>query len=109
MYHIVGITPEARDEAEAFRGHAPAAADVIEDAHLEAFYRSYPAPGDRADVVVLSGPQLSVFELGRVAELLAGRPVHPDTALLVTTNFANHEVATRLGYVTAIETAGDTS
>ncbi len=106
MYHVVGITPEARDEAEAFGGRVPATTDVIEDAHLDAFYRSYPAAGDRADVVVLSGPQLSVFELGRVAELLAGRRVHSDTALLVTTNFANHEVATRLGYVPAIEAAG---
>ncbi len=106
MYHVVGITPEARDEAEAFRGQAPAATEVIEDAHLDAFYRSYPAPRARADVVVLSGPQLSVFELGRVAELLAGRRVHPDTTLLVTTNFGNHEVASRLGYVAAIEGAG---
>jgi predicted aconitase len=32
--------------------------------------------------------------------------VHPDTALLITTSFANHEMARRLGYVKAIETAG---
>jgi predicted aconitase len=106
MYHMVGVTPEARDEAEAFRGRTPEATDVIEDADLAAFYRTYPAPGDRADVVVLSGPQLSVFELRRVSELLAGRRVHPDTALLITTSFANHEMARRLGYVQAIEAAG---
>jgi predicted aconitase len=106
MYHMVGITPEARDESEAFHGRSPEAAGVIEDADLLAFYRTYPAPTDRAEVVVLSAPQLSVFELGRVAELLAGRHVHPDTALLVTTSFAHHEVARRLGYVQVIEAAG---
>ena len=45
----------------------------------------------------ISGPQLSLLELRRIAELLGGRKVHPNTALIVTTNFANREVAARLG------------
>src|SRR5436309_3419505 len=53
-----------------------------------------------------SGPQLSVLELRRIAALLDGRRVHANTALLVTTNFANREMAARLGYVKAIEDAG---
>ena len=57
-------------------------------------------------MVVFSGPQLSLLELRRIAELLGGRKVHPNTALIVTTNFANREVAARLGYVGAIEAAG---
>src|SRR5882724_6275467 len=32
MYHMVGVTPEARDETEAFRGAAPEAAHVVADA-----------------------------------------------------------------------------
>ncbi len=106
MFHLVGITPEARDEAEAFRGRAPEAASTVSDADLEAFYRSYPEDRPEVDVVVFSGPQLSVFELRRLAERLAGRRVHPDTALIVTTNFQNRELAARLGYVQAIEDAG---
>ncbi|MGH7320117.1 MAG: aconitase X [Candidatus Rokuibacteriota bacterium] len=106
MYHMVGVTPEARDEAEAFHGRAPTASTAIESEDLRAFYRSYPAPRAEVDVVVFSGPQLSVFELRRVAELLRGRKVHANTALLVTTNFANREMAARLGYVSAIEAAG---
>jgi hypothetical protein len=58
------------------------------------------------DVVVFSGPQLSVLELGRVAELLRGRRVHSNTALIVTTNFQNRELGSRLGHVQAIEAAG---
>ncbi len=106
MYHIVGITPEARDEAEAFRGREPAASCVIDEKTLADFYRSYPEDRAEIDVVVFSGPQLSVLEIRRIAELLAGRKVHPDTALIVTTNFANREMAARLGYVKAIEDAG---
>jgi predicted aconitase len=106
MYHVVGVTPEARDEAEAFRGRRPGARHVIDAAALRAFYAGYPAPRAEVDVVVLSAPQLSVLELRRVAELLDGRRVHPNVGLLVTTNFANREMAARLGYVRAIEGAG---
>jgi hypothetical protein len=106
MYHMVGVTPEARDEAEAFRGGTPGASVVVDEAALRAFYRSYPAERPEVDVVVFSGPQLSVLELRRIVELLRGRGIHPNTALVVTTNFANREMAARLGYVQAIEAAG---
>ncbi len=106
MYHMVGLTPEARDEAEAFRGRAPAASYTIDDAMLAGFYRSYPEDRAEVDVVVFSGPQLSVFEIRRIAERLDGRKVHGNTALIVTTNFANRDIAARLGYVKAIEDAG---
>jgi predicted aconitase len=106
MYHMVGVTPEARDEAEALRGRPPAGSHVIDQAALRAFYASYPAERAEVDVVVFSAPQLSVLELRRVAALLDGRRVHPNTALIVTTSFASREMATRLGYVGAIEAAG---
>ena len=106
MFHMVGVTPEARDEAQAFAGRAPSASHVVDDATLDAFYRSYPMDRATIDLVVFSGPQLSVLELRRLAELLAGRHVHAGTALLATTNFANREMAARLGYVGTIEKAG---
>ena len=106
MYHMVGVTPEARDEAEAFRGRPPAVSVVVDEDALRAFYDSYPAERPEVDVVVFSGPQLSLLELRRLTELLAGRKVHSGTALIVTTNFANREVAARLGYVGTIEAAG---
>src|SRR5207244_12079894 len=31
LYHMIGVTPEARDEAEAFRAAAPEAAHVVAD------------------------------------------------------------------------------
>jgi predicted aconitase len=108
MYHMVGVTPEARDESEAFRARAPEASYVVAGADLDAFYRTYPENSEAIDAVIFSAPQLSVLELRRVAERLGGRRVHGNTALLITTNFANREVAARLGYVGAIETAGGT-
>ncbi len=106
MYHMVGVTPEARDEAEALGGRPPTASHVIDAAALEAFYHTYPEDRAEVDVVVFSGPQLSVLEIRTIAELLDGRRIHAGTALIVTTSFANREVAARLGYVAAIEQAG---
>jgi len=106
MFHMVGVTPEAGDEAQAFGGRPPERSLVVDDRAIRGLYDSYPAAGPEVDVVVLSGPQLSVFELRRVAELLRGRRVHPNTGLVVTTNFQNREAAVRLGYVAAIEAAG---
>jgi predicted aconitase len=106
MYHMVGVTPEARDESEAFGGRAPETSCVVDEADLRAFYRTYPEDRAEVDAVIFSAPQLSVLELARVAALLGGRRVHANTALLVTTNFANREMAARLGHVQAIEAAG---
>ncbi|OGK90898.1 MAG: hypothetical protein A2X50_11790 [Candidatus Rokubacteria bacterium GWF2_70_14] len=106
MYHMVGVTPEARTDADAFRAREPATSHVVDDAALAAFYRTYPENRPEIDVVVFSGPQLSVLELRRVVELLRGRRAHGNTALIVTTDFANREVARHLGYVKAIEDAG---
>jgi predicted aconitase len=106
MFHMVGVTPEAPDEAAAFAGRPPAASHVIDDAALAAFYRTYPEDRAQIDLVVFTAPQLSVLELRRLVELLRGRRVHANTALLITTNFANREMAARLGYVKALEDAG---
>ena len=106
MYHMVGVTPEARDESEALGGLAPEAGHAVEDADLAGFYRTYPEDRAEVDAVIFSAPQLSVLELRRIAALLRGRRVHANTALLVTTNFANREMAARLGDVQAIEAAG---
>jgi predicted aconitase len=106
MYHMVGVTPEARDEAEAFGGRPPEATRTVDAAALRDFYRTYPEDRAEVDAVIFSAPQLSVLELRRIAALLRGRRVHASTALLVTTNFANREMAARLGDVGAIEAAG---
>jgi predicted aconitase len=106
MFHMVGVTPEAPDEAAAFAGGRPAASHVIDDTALDAFYRTYPEDRAEIDLVVFTAPQLSVLELRRLVELLRGRRVHSNTALLITTNFANREMAARLGYVKALEDAG---
>ena len=76
MFHMVGVTPEAQTSETAFGGNR--AAHENHDRHrrdLEAVYRSYRFADAANNVVVFSGPQLSLFEIQRLAELFAGRSV----------------------------------
>jgi predicted aconitase len=106
MFHMVGVTPEAASVDAAFAGREPKRAIKVDDAAIADVYASYPADRDEIDLVVLTGPQLSLFEIKLVAELLDGRSVHGNTRFIITTNQMNHAAATALGYVPAIERAG---
>ena len=46
----------------------------------------------KIDLVVFTGPQLSLFELKLVSELFDGRKVHDATQLIITTNRQNRDV-----------------
>jgi predicted aconitase len=106
MFHLVGVTPEARAVEEAFGGRPPARRLVLERGGLRETYASFRPERERADVVAFTAPQLSIVELRDLAALLGGRRVHPETRLIATTNYQNRAAAERLGYARAIEEAG---
>jgi predicted aconitase len=106
MFHLVGVTPEARTVDEAFGGREPAGSLDVPPGAIQQTYDSFQPEKPEADLVVFSAPQLSVLELREVASLLRGKQVHSQTRLLVTTNAASCSVANQLGYVQAIEDAG---
>src|SRR6185436_10451761 len=70
LFHIVGLTPEARRVIDV------AAADVpvhrVTKGDVDALQKSY-HKDDAVDVVVFSAPQLSLFELRDLAALCKGR------------------------------------
>jgi predicted aconitase len=106
MFHLVGVTPEARTVDEALGGQEPERRLVVERGALEETYRAFVAEKPEADLVVFTAPQLSVLELRGLADRLRGKQVSKGTRLLVTTTEACRSVATQLGYVGAIEEAG---
>jgi hypothetical protein len=102
LFHLVGITPEAgrlRDVG----GDLLPVAHRIEDADLRALRASY-ALTDEVDVVVFSAPQLSLYELRRIAELCEGRRFLKP--LLAVTSPQVKPDADRMGYTGQIERAG---
>lgn len=106
MFHLVGVTPEARSREEAFGGRPPRERLVVEPGDLRRTYASFVPEKSAADVVVFSAPQLSVWELRDLARRLEGKKVHPNTALIATTNYQNRAAAERLGYAQIIRQAG---
>jgi predicted aconitase len=101
LFHMAGITAE-----EAVFAGPPPEAVPIGRAEIDAFLARYAAPGDQLDVVVFGAPQLSLFEIERVAQALDGRRIHPRTTVLITTSPEIKHAADRMGLTTRIEMAG---
>ena len=97
MFHFVGVTPEAPSTL-------PKEKMVIAEKDVAAVYAGYKLGDGDARLVVFSGPQQSLLEMKRLAELFDGRKVQG--SCFVTTNGAVLAQARDLGYAQAIEKAG---
>jgi predicted aconitase len=108
MYHMVGVTPEAPTLKAALGGNRPSGRMRITGADIERVFRSYRNPDGSCNFVVFSGPQLSLLEMRRLAQLFEGRRVHAGTTVLATTGNGVLAQARALGYAQALEGAGVT-
>ncbi len=108
MFHMVGVTPEAPTLQAAFGAQTPPPAWTITDEDLRGVYRGYGLGDGSANLVVFSGPQLSLLEMKDLAARFAGRKVHPGTQVFVTTATSVKASAANLGYLQALEDAGVT-
>lgn len=107
LYHIVGITPEARTEADAFQGEKPSEKVYFGHEELErAKEELSKEPSDQVDIVCIGCPHSSLNEISEVAELLRGRKVDSDVKLWVCTSLSVKSLADRMGYTEVIERAG---
>jgi predicted aconitase len=106
MYHMVGVTPEAMTSAQAFSGRHPDNVIEVTDADIAAVYSAYNYLEAQANIVVFSGPQLSIFEMQNLARLFEGRHVAYGMHVFVTTNLAVCSDAKRLGYLETLEKSG---
>jgi predicted aconitase len=108
MYHLVGVTPEARTLDEAFGGGEPPGALVAEPGWLTQTYATFQPEKPDVDVVVFGTPQLSLFEFRDLARLFAGKTVSDGTRVFLTTSDAVKALADQLGYTRVVEEAGAT-
>lgn len=107
MFHVVGSTPEAATLDEALQ-HREADTEVIDLAELRAIRSELTTTraAGRLGAVSLGTPHASLAELDHVATLLAGRTVHPNIELLVSTGRDVLEAATERGITGALAEAG---
>lgn len=107
LYHMVGITPEARTLDEAFGGRPPAERvgvgrrDIART--LDQMSTGQAGP---VDVVGVGCPHASLDQMQRYAALLRGKRVHTGVQLWICTNAVVEAMARRMGYVEVIEQAG---
>ena len=103
LFHIDGVTPEARIDPALKNGNLPSS-DITE-ADIRALQQSYRV-SDTVDVVVFSAPQLSIIELRDLAGLCEGK--HFKIPLLAVTSPQVKPDSDRMGYTAKIEAAGGT-
>ena len=107
MYHLPGVTPEARSLEEAFGGNPVKATVRYGEAERRIAYENLNCATDRGvDFVMLGCPHNSIEQVWLIASLLEGRKISADTQLWVHTPRALREVADRNGYTRMIIEAG---
>ncbi len=106
MFHLVGVTPEARTAAEAFGGMEPVESFAVNPGDIQRVYSGFQAGAEKPDLVVFSAPQLSLHEIAELASLFDGTTVSPVTRVYVTTSAMVKSEAERLGYARSIEKSG---
>lgn len=104
LFHMVGITPEA-PTLDAVDGGRLASQEITE-ADFDALRSDFGGRGDKVDVVVFAAPQLSLVEMQQVADLLDGKQINKDTALIVCTAPSVYADADRMGLLGRIENSG---
>ena len=97
MFHAVGVTPEAPTFADATGGRPVDRVTVVDrEALAEARTLLTTTDSEQIDSVCLGTPHFSIDEFGALREALAGRQVHDDVRLVVTTSRAiDHELGLR--------------
>ena len=108
MFHMVGVTPEAPSVEAALGGNTPHTEMTIGNAELERLYRGYDLGDGKCDLIVFSGPQLSLWELKDLAERFGERRIRQGTQVFVTSSNGVLSAARKLGYAQKLEAAGAT-
>jgi len=107
LYHMVGITPEARTLDEAFGGRTPAERVAVGRREItRTLEQMSTGEGGAVDVVGVGCPHASIDQMRRYASLLYGKRVHAGVELWVCTNTVVEEMARKMGYVETLERAG---
>ncbi len=100
MFHMVGITPEARFASPPEDGFSISATEIQQTRASMIDISST----EEVDFVSLGCPHLSIKEVARIAELLAGKTVNKE--FWITTARPTKKIADMMGYTAMIEEAG---
>ena len=107
LYHICGVTPEAKTLNEAFGGIKPEEKiDIGMNEFNEVREKLSTLRGEGVDIIALGCPHYSVEQLRRVAHLIRGKKVDKGVELWIFTCRMAKMLTREMGVVNAIEKAG---
>jgi len=108
MYHMVGITPEARNLEMAFGGPARGERFVYDAAARRRTWETLNSVGQSTavDFVMLGCPHYSIEQIAEVAHMIEGRRVHANSALWIFTGRAVKTMADAGGHTATLNAAG---
>ncbi|WP_067936661.1 aconitase X [Alicyclobacillus kakegawensis] len=108
MYHIPGVTAEARTVEEAFSGNKIYEKFRFGPEERRKVYEDLNRTGrdTNVDLVMLGCPHSSIQQIWEICNLLDGKKVHSNTQLWIFTPHPIRELADRIGYTKILEDAG---
>ena len=106
MFHLLGITPDARELEQATGGRPVPEITFSLDELGESFRRLNSAADEKVDLVSLGNPHFSVEEFRHLARLTEGKTVHPSTAMVITCGRAVQARALEEGLQQRLEAFG---
>jgi len=107
MFHILGITPEARRDDEAFGGEKPEEVIEFGDEELaETYEKIRSSDGDKVDFVFLGCPHATYHQIKSAAEMLEGKKINKDTTLWISTARQTKNLIEKTRYADIIRAAG---
>ncbi len=87
LFHVLGVTPEARTYEEAFQGGKPEEVIGVTFDELSKVRENLStAKGDRVDLVAIGCPHYSFAECQKVIHLLQGKRIHKGLEFWIFTN-----------------------
>ena len=103
LFHMVGVTPEARTRDEAFHGREMARAMPVTLEDLRSARDELTtADGRGLDMVILGSPHFSLAEFADLAPLVAGQKKDPRVRFLVTSSRLMKDEAAKAGVLDPI-------
>jgi predicted aconitase len=109
LFHLVGITPEAPTLEAAFQDRQPErVVSVTPDDLRAARLELHTADGEELNLVAVGCPHFCLREFEALAQLMAGRNLHPKVRFNITSNRTMVRRARETGCLEAIEAFGAT-
>lgn len=104
MYHIVGVTPEARTLEDAFHNEKPEDVVTITNKDLEEMHNALTDKGGKIDFALFGCPHFNIDQVSQVARLVEGKKLK--AKLWIMTSSLTKELARRMGYLEILNDAG---